>query len=458
MVGTVGAARRLGGRTAPALTAAAFAVGIAIGAAAVFGALGVVGVAVHGRAVVVLAVAVSLAAMVADALGLRVRPQLRFQVPEHWRRAMPLPRAVFLYGLLLGTGLTTYLPAAAAWALLPLSLALGSVTGALAVGFGFAAGRALPVLVLAARGGEAALAERPQGLRILRALAAATLLAALVAGEARAGTTVASPAGEPSAAGADLAWQQPGVGGFLLRNGQAAALLPGNDPSIGDSLVAWHVGPAVTVAARDTLAPTQQETVPGVQKLAVSDRWLVYRAAQPDGASQIRAQPLSDLSRSALVVSANRPGTLGRPYLSGDLVVYHYATSGASWLTAVNIATGTRRRVRFSGDEQLLNPSLLGGRLLYVRASRCSQQLRLGPLGAGKERVLYELPPLAGQDAGHERKHTSQGEHLPCPHRPKTTTRMLWTTALSATTAYVTVLTPRRGGRTAPTLLAVPRR
>jgi hypothetical protein len=71
--------------------------------------------------------------------------------------------------------------------------------------------------------------------------------------------------------------------------------------------------------------------------------------------------------------------------------------------------------------------------------------------------VLYETGPLAGQDLGHERHHTSQGEHLPCPHRPRTTTRMLWTTALSPTTAYVTVLRPRAGGHTTPTLLAVSR-
>jgi hypothetical protein len=70
-----------------------------------------------------------------------------------------------------------------------------------------------------------------------------------------------------------------------------------------------------------------------------------------------------------------------------------------------------------------------------VRASRCSQQLVLGPLRGGRDRVLYELGPLAGQDAGHERHHTSQGEHLPCQHKPRVTAKMLWTTALSATTA-----------------------
>lgn len=450
MVGTVSAARH-DGRRAFALTAAAFVAGLALGSTLVFGGLGLLGAWAHTRALVVVAAAGAAAAILSDAAGLRVRPQIRFQVPEPWRRTMPLPRALFLYGLLLGAGLTTYVQTAAAWALPALSLALGDVTGSLAMGLGFAAGRALPVLVLAVRGEETVLAERPQGLRLLRVLTAASLLLALLAGEVRAATTVASPAGDPSATGADLAWQQPGVGGFLSRNG-VITQLPGSDPATGGALVAWRVGPEVTVAARDTLAPVLQESLPGTQKLAVSDRWLVYRAGR-----QIRVQPLSDPSRSALVMEVKRAGELGRPALDADLVVYHHATTAGSWLTAVNVATGERRRLRFARDAQLLNPSLLGTSLLYVRASRCSQQLRLGSLGAGKERVLYELPPLAGQDRGHERHHTSQGERLPCPHRPKPTTRILWTTALSDTTAYVTILRPRRDGRTTPTLLAIAR-
>lgn len=450
MVGTVRAARH-DGRRAFALTAAGFALGLVLGASFVFGGLGLIGAWVHTRALVVVAVVIAAAAIASDAAGLRVRPQVRFQVPERWRRTMPLPRALFLYGLLLGSGLTTFVPASAAWALPALSLALGDLTGSLAIALGFAAGRALPVLVLAVRGEETVLAERPQGLRVLRVLTAASLLLALVAGEVRAATIVASPGGDPSTAATDLAWQRPGVGGFLSRGGIVTPI-PGSDPAIGGALVAWHLGPAVTVAARDTLAPVLQQTLPGVQKLAVSDRWLVWRAGR-----EIRVLPLSDPSRSALVVKAKRAAELGRPALGGDLVVYHRASATGSWLSAVDVATGKRRRLRFAQDALLLNPSLLGARLLYVRESRCSQELRLGPLGGGKERVLFRLPPLAGQDRGHERRHTSQGARLPCLHRPEPTTRMLWTTALSAKTAYVTVLRLRRGGRTKPALLAIPR-
>src|SRR6476659_11389178 len=214
MAGTVRAARQRG------RAGAAFAAGLALGAAAVFVALGALGALVSSRAVVVAAVAVGVIAVASDALGLRVRPQIRFQVPEPSRRTMPLPRALFLYGLLLGTGLTTYVPATAAWALPALSLALGDVRASLAIALGFAAGRALPVLALR----ETTVAERPNGRRLLRALAAASLLAALVAGRVEAAGTVASPGGDPSAAGADLAWQQPRVGWFLRRGGTTTQL------------------------------------------------------------------------------------------------------------------------------------------------------------------------------------------------------------------------------------------
>src|SRR5215213_10799562 len=223
MVGTVSAARH---RTA---TGAAFATGLALGAATVFAGLAAIGAAVSGPAVVLVALAIGAAAVVGDALGLRVRPQVRLQVPEPWRRTMPLPGALFLYGLLLGAGLTTFVPASAAWALPALSLALGDVPGSFAIALGFATGRALPVLVLAVGAEETVLAERPHGLRVLRLLTAASLLLALVAGEVRAADTVAVPGGDPSVAAADLAWQRPGVSGFLSRNGTVTPL-PGSDP------------------------------------------------------------------------------------------------------------------------------------------------------------------------------------------------------------------------------------
>src|SRR4029078_9527325 len=98
MVGTVRAARHR------VRAGAAFTAGLALGAAAVFVALGALGAMSSARAVVIAAGALGVVAVGSDALGLRVRPQIRFQVPEPWRRTMPLPRALFLYGLLPRTG------------------------------------------------------------------------------------------------------------------------------------------------------------------------------------------------------------------------------------------------------------------------------------------------------------------------------------------------------------------
>jgi hypothetical protein len=291
---------------------------------------------------------------------------------------------------------------------------------------------------------------------LTRAVAALALALALATVGARAATRVASPGGDPSAQGTDLVWQEPGVGGFLLRNGQQTQLA-GNDPAIGGARIAWHVGDAVTVADSATLTPALQETIPGVQKLAVSDEWLVYRVAV-SGKEELRAQSLADPTSTTTLTHLRAPGRLGRPSLSGDLVLYHMAGPGGSALFSYDLSTGKRRQLRSSKVAQLLNPARLGGKLLYVRIARCSQQLRLGPLdGNGAGRVLYKLPPLAGQDAGHERGHTHQGEHLPCTPPPKPTSRMLWTTALSGTEAYVTVLRPGSGGHMTPSLLAITR-
>src|SRR6266487_1583712 len=258
MVGTVGAARRWGGNRGLLAAALAFAAGLAVGALLLFGGLGLLGHALHPGTILLVATAV-LAALAAlgDLAGLRVRPQLSFQVPEGWRRTMPLSRALFLYGLLLGTGASTYVPALAAWALLALSFALGSVVQALLIGFAFALGRVLPVIVLAPREQTEALSERPGGLRAARVLGAAMLAAAsaaLLATGAAQAKTIAYRAEDPSAAGSDLAWQRPGVGGFL-RRGAVVRRLPGSDPALGGGLVAWRNGSEVTVADVATETP-----------------------------------------------------------------------------------------------------------------------------------------------------------------------------------------------------------
>jgi hypothetical protein len=461
MVGTVGAARRLGGRTALVVSTVAYSGGLLLGSALVFGALGLAGALLGPGAGIAGAAAVLAAgAALADAAGLRVRPQIHTQVPERWRRTMPLRRAVFLYGVLLGTGLATFVPAAAAWGLLVLALAIGNVPLALGVGLCLAVGRALPVLLFARRGREITfVTERPGALRLVRGLAALSLaiaVAALVGGEVQAATTVSRPAGDPSAVGTDLVWQTPGVGGFLRRGG-VTTKLPGSDPALGDTLVAWHDGDAVTIASRATLTPVLQETIRGVQKLALSQHWLAFRARRSDGSLEIAIQAITTTPGIPTVIAARRPGELGRPFVVGGLTLFHVSSRTGSWITAFDMTTGKRRTVRRSTSAEVLNPSVLNGELVYVRVSRCSQELRAGGIAGGAERVLYRLPPLAGWDLGHDRDRTGQGSRRPCAGPPRPTARMLWTTAVAPGAAYVTTLRPAPGGRATPTLLRISR-
>ena len=173
------------------LTACAtFALGALAGGAVTFGGLALVGAALGagGPAAVGAAAVIAVAAAAAEARGLRIVPQVRRQVPEAWRRVLPVPLAAAGYGVLLGLGFTTFVLSFAVWALAGTSIALGDPALGLAIGVAFGAGRALPVICLAPfagteRGGAitAAMCERPVILLGLRRLDAVALAACALA-------------------------------------------------------------------------------------------------------------------------------------------------------------------------------------------------------------------------------------------------------------------------------------
>jgi cytochrome c biogenesis protein CcdA len=436
----------------------AFLPGALLGGVATFGALSGAGALIHagGRALVVgLALGVALLAVLADAAGIAVRPQVRRQVPEGWRRRLPLPAAAFGYGVLLGLGWTTYVLACAVWAVFAFALAAGDPALGVIAGLAFGLGRALPIVALAPLAERpaglavaAAMAERPgllRGLRALDAAAVAACAAALAPAPALAAPTLlAAPGSDPSAAGGDVAWELPSGGGVLLRAGRPVPL-PGDDPVLGEGRVAWRDGDRVTVADRVTLAPQAQVSLPGAGELAVADRWLAWRSVRG---------PLDVMWVLALVPGATprrigqiaAPGQLGRPSLSGDRLAYHVASRTRSAIRLVDLVTGRRRTVLRGAGGQVLNPALSGDGLLYVRLSRCRQRLRLRSLRpGGRDRVLATAGPLGRRDEGHERHHTAQGsEPTRCPdHRPRAGA-MFWTTALDEAAAYLVTVRDRR--------------
>jgi hypothetical protein len=166
-----------------------FTAGALVGGVITFGGLGLLGqwLGAGGTGAVAVAAAVAVAGAIGEARGVRIVPQVRRQVPESWRRVLPVPLAAGLYGVLLGLGFTTFILTFAVWALAGVCVAVGDPALGLAVGLAFGAGRLLPVVALAPTAGtgrgaalHAAMAERPQILRSLRAVDAVALVACAV--------------------------------------------------------------------------------------------------------------------------------------------------------------------------------------------------------------------------------------------------------------------------------------
>jgi hypothetical protein len=465
-----------GGRVMALATTLAFALGALVGALTTFGLLGLLGAFAHTGAgglgaAVALAIAVVGAAL--EATGARVFPQVRRQVPEPWRRRLPAGVAAALYGALLGLGFTTFVMTFAVWALAGIAVALGTLRVGLLIGLGFGLGRAIPVVLLAPVAdleiGRQILTSMTQRAGLLRGLRVADALALVLCA-----SLLAAPAGaatgysgriDPSVAPGELAWQEPGVGGFVSFAGRTSRV-PGDNPALGGRLIAWRAqGGGVTIGDRLSLAPLQYIPAPGAEELAISDRWLVYRVPPPlgsqDGVYALLATRLASPGESVQIAAARAPSQVGRPALQGDTLVFHLATPHYSQIVAVNLANGRLRVLRSARFTQLLNPSLQGGRLLYVRVGECRQQLLLGPAFAGAhprrhDRVLASRPTDVPRTSGYEPGAIREGR---TPHhcigpRARADGRVLsyWTTALSPSMAYLTVLQRRGGGSSARVL------
>jgi cytochrome c biogenesis protein CcdA len=442
------------------LACVTFGLGACVGGVATFVTLSAAGILLSGVVAIVVASMIALVAAGVEARGVPIAPQIRRQVPERWRRTLPLPLAAGLYGILLGLGFTTYVLTFAVWALAALVLAAGDpVTGA-AVGLAFGIGRALPIVAIAPlvhrpSGVEAlrTMAERPALLRSVRIVDAAALVLAvttLVVGEARAANNL-GPGWDPSASGDAVAWAT-SSGGVLVREGTRTAL-PGR-PALGGSFVAWRTGTThVQVAASADLTPVLDLSLAYVDAVAVSDRWLVTRERSPTGGDALVARPLQTPDQARIVASVTLPAQLGRPSLDVDTLVFHVATRRESRIVVANLAAGTSQVVRRSRAAQLTNPSILASDLLYVRQTSRAQFLELTTLlPRSRTRVLYRLGSPARRDPGYEPGHS----RVTRTAKPRLAPGTLWTTALTTQQAYVTFV-PRRDGFARASIVSVRR-
>lgn len=480
MVETLGSARGHRGARTVRTSCATFALGALAGGAVTFTSLAALGALLGGAgstAALVTAATIALSCAVGEALGVRVVPQIRRQVPEPWRRTMPLPLAAGLYGVLLGLGFTTFVLTLAVWALAGISVAIGDPLAGLLIGLGFGAGRALPVVLMAPRYAtlgqrlELAMAERPVLLRRLRladgALLAALAVAFLAGGSAEAHdgaahhesaraaapAVVADSATDPSIAPGTLAWRRLD-GRAVIAVGDALAELPAEQAAIGGPYVATRSGDRIEVRDRATGALVAQRRAPGATQLAVSAGWLVWRVTRPGGGDRLHASALPGLAGTRVVAGVRGRERIGRPALDGDRLAYATGTRLTSRIVVERLGGRRVRRVVLHARlAELSQPSLRGRHLLFVHATHCSQRLRLVRLGGSLHgaRTLLRIGTTAHRDPGHEHDFSTQGREPGLCRRgtPPRTDTVLWTTALGLRDAYVTLLRPAADGPSA---------
>ena len=432
MVETIGPVGHTGGRRTTIAACATFLPGAVVGGMATFGSLAAVGGLLHGaggRAAYLAAAAIALVAVAAEARGTPIVPQIRRQLPEHWRRLMPMPLAAALYGVLLGLAFTTFVLSFGVWALAGISLAVGEPEAGLVIGAAFGIGRAIPIVVLAPAAGTRfgarateLLAERPgiyRGARLADALALLVAAAALgVSGSATAAQTAVPNGADPSADGPDLVFQRADRSGVLLRDGQEIEL-PGTDPAVGGPYVAVIQGAEAVLLDRAGLAEVARVPAAGADALAVSGEWLVYRRRE-GGRDVLDAQRITDpLNPGApqRITSAASPSQVGRPSIDGHLVAWATAQRDESRVWIRDLEDRKNKVVAGSRFALLSNPALDGGRLVYVRATERREQLIARNVGKG--------------GGGHP-IHRFKGQGY------------LWSTELQGGTAWVTVV--REGG------------
>jgi hypothetical protein len=428
MIETIGPVGHTCGRRTTAAACITFALGAVLGGVLTFGVLGGLGALLHGAGdelAYALAAAVAIAAAAAELRGAAIVPQVRRQLPEHWRRLMPMPVAAGLYGVLLGLGFTTFVLTFGVFALAGIVVAVGELAPGIVVGVAFGLGRALPVVLVAP------VADRPAGIRVTEAMAgrpaiyrgfrlgdAIALLAAAAAliatGPASASDVVASDGADPAVAGDDLAFERAGGSGVLRRQGREIPL-PGHDPAAGDGRVAVIETDAIRILSAVDLDEIGRVPAPGVDAVAISRRWVAWRA-RVNGRDLLRARNVADPQDPGPEHALGRAGgaaQLGRPSLDDNRLVYARATRHENRIVKRLLGAKRKKRAKTtvmrSVVDGLSNPSLRGDALLYVRHGDRSDRLMLARVGGGRGRKL-----LARRNG------------------------TLWSTALSRKRAYVT--------------------
>jgi hypothetical protein len=265
------------------------------------------------------------------------------------------------------------------------------------------------------------MAERPGLYRGIRLGDAVALIAAAVALSLAAGAEAAptrvTPGADPSIDAGDFVSQRGSDRtGELRPNFGGVVALPGTDPAIGGEYIAAIDGQDVVLLDRDTRAELDRVSPAGADALSVTGSWLAIRTRDAGGRDELQIRPLNpggEIGDGPVIAAANAPSQIGRPSIAGNRLAYAVSGTRRSAIRIHDLITFDGRTILSSRKNGLFNPALYGNSMLYVRSTHRRDELRLRRLESGRERRL------------------------------KRSKKRMWSTALDAQRAYVTILEGR---------------
>ena len=415
-----------GSRRRHRLALACFAVGALSASLALGALLGFAGALLGAERAVLAVAALALVAAAREAGLFRIPlPQLRKQVPEHWRAVLPLPVWSFGYGAGLGAGFVTFQPFATFWVACAAAVALARPLPAAACFAFYGLGRALMV-AWPHRSGRDPTEGVERLVRHRRALAGANVFALLACAALLAAPSAAAAqrtkigAGlDPSLSGGVVARTQVsgGTRNVLVQppGESAIQILNAESPSLDGDLLAYEDSQGIRVINwRDG---QQVARINGaVSRPALDWPRIAYRL-RTASAEQLVLEDLD--AGTKVVVSSVVPSVdLGRPSLHRDRLAWHRVITAGSRVFLYTISTGRRVTIAKSKIALLAHPSVTSQRIVWVDQRSGVTRLKKQWLTAKSASTLWSL---------------------------RTRSRTFWTTALDGRTAIVTRWIPSTG-------------
>ncbi len=323
----------------------------------------------------------------------RSLPQRHGQVPEHWRRTLPLAVWAPGYGAWLGTGVLTYQAAGAGWAAWGLALATADPTLGALIGIAFGVGRAAMVLPALSRAPAAAASTigrhwRPARRALAGVVAAAAIGLATLPAPASAASGRVSTRSETTADSRRVSVLLDGQPVYLAENAWA--------PSIDGPYLAVQRADSI-----DVVRWTAQRVVahlPGRVSLpSLSWPRIAFRA-EPASGPEIRVRDLSAASGDVIVEQQPLRRSIGRPSLLGKTVAWQVTWSGGSEIRVRTVGShASSHLVLASRVRALRDPALGTERIAWVSDTAKCSDIWMAPVAGGAPQRVASRQAKSGR-------------------------------------------------------------